>query len=46
MQVLWDIQKDLVQDILEKRPDHKSASDTVSTILRIRQKKGFVDYQV
>lgn len=45
MQVLWDIQKGFVKDILEKLPDPKPAYNTVSTIVRILEKKGFVGYQ-
>ena len=45
MQVLWDIQKGFVKDILEKLPEPKPAYNTVSTIVRILEKKGFVAYQ-
>jgi BlaI family transcriptional regulator, penicillinase repressor len=45
MQVLWDIQKGFVKDILEKLPEPKPAYNTVSTIVRILEKKGFVSYQ-
>lgn len=45
MQVLWDIQKGFVKDILEKLPEPKPAYNTVSTIVRILEKKGFVGYQ-
>lgn len=44
MQVLWKIRKGFVKDILEKLPDPKPAYNTVSTIVRILEKKGFVDY--
>lgn len=45
MQILWDIRKGFVKDILEKMPDPKPAYNTVSTIVRILEKKGFVDYK-
>ncbi|GEO03484.1 transcriptional regulator [Adhaeribacter aerolatus] len=45
MQVLWEIQKGFVKDILEKLPEPKPAYNTVSTIVRILEKKGFVGYQ-
>jgi BlaI family penicillinase repressor len=45
MQVLWDIKKGFVKDILEKLPKPKPAYNTVSTIVRILEKKGFVAYQ-
>jgi predicted transcriptional regulator len=45
MQVLWEIKKGFVKDILEKLPTPKPAYNTVSTIVRILEKKGFVGYQ-
>ncbi|KAA5547445.1 BlaI/MecI/CopY family transcriptional regulator [Adhaeribacter rhizoryzae] len=45
MQVLWELQKGFVKDILEKLPEPKPAYNTVSTIVRILEKKGFVGYQ-
>ena len=45
MQVLWDIRKGFVKDILDKLPEPKPAYNTVSTIVRILEKKGFVSYQ-
>ncbi|MGV3504378.1 MAG: BlaI/MecI/CopY family transcriptional regulator [Adhaeribacter sp.] len=45
MQVLWEIKKGFVKDILEKLPAPKPAYNTVSTIIRILEKKGFVGYQ-
>lgn len=44
MQVLWKIKKGFVKDILEKLPEPKPAYNTVSTIVRILEKKGFVGY--
>lgn len=45
MQVLWEMEKGFVKDILEKLPAPKPAYNTVSTIIRILEKKGFVGYQ-
>ena len=45
MQILWRIKRGFVKDILAKMPDPKPAYNTVSTIVRILEKKGFVDYQ-
>ena len=42
MQVLWEMEKGFVKDILEKLPAPKPAYNTVSTIIRILEKKGFV----
>lgn len=44
MQILWKIEKGFVNDILEKFPDPKPAYNTVSTIVRILERKGFVRY--
>jgi len=45
MQVLWRIKKGFVKDILEHFDDPKPAYNTVSTIVRILQDKGFVDHK-
>lgn len=44
MQVLWDLKKGFVKDILKRLPDPKPAYNTVSTIVRILERKGFVGY--
>jgi len=44
MQILWDINKGFVKDVIERMPDPKPAYNTVSTIIRILEKKGFVSY--
>ena len=44
MQILWDIKKGFVKDVLEKIPNPKPAYNTVSTIIRILEKKGFIGY--
>ena len=45
MQILWEIKKGFVNDLLNKFPSPKPAYNTVSTIIRILVKKGFVDYK-
>jgi len=45
MQVLWKLQKANVKTIIEKLPEPKPAYNTVSTIVRILETKGFVDYE-
>jgi len=45
MQVLWKIKKGFVKDILEHFEDPKPAYNTVSTIVRILQDKGFVTHK-
>lgn len=45
MKVLWDKKKAFVNDLLELLPEPKPAYNTVSTIIRILEKKGFVDHK-
>lgn len=45
MQILWDIEQGFVKDVLAKMPEPKPAYNTVSTIIRILEKKGFVGYK-
>ncbi|MDH5366494.1 MAG: BlaI/MecI/CopY family transcriptional regulator [Cyclobacteriaceae bacterium] len=45
MQILWKLNKAFVKDILAEFADPKPAYNTVSTIVRILEKKGFVDYK-
>ena len=45
MQVLWKIKRGFVKDILEHFDEPKPAYNTVSTIVRILQDKGFVDHK-
>jgi len=44
MQILWMIKKGFVKNIVEKLPDPKPAYNTVSTIVRILEVKGFVGH--
>jgi BlaI family penicillinase repressor len=42
MQVLWQIEQGFVKDVIDVLPDPKPAYNTVSTIIRILEVKGFV----
>ena len=44
MQILWKLRKGFVNDILDELKNPKPAYNTVSTIVRILEKKGFVDH--
>jgi BlaI family transcriptional regulator, penicillinase repressor len=44
MQILWQIKKGFVKNIIEKYPHPKPAYNTVSTIVRILENKGFVSH--
>lgn len=45
MQILWDLEEGLVKDIRERFDDPKPARNTVSTVVRILEKKGYVDHK-
>ncbi|MGQ8335233.1 BlaI/MecI/CopY family transcriptional regulator [Sunxiuqinia sp. A32] len=45
MQLLWKQEKAFVKELIEKMPEPKPAYNTVSTIVRILEKKGFVGYE-
>ncbi|WCO01351.1 BlaI/MecI/CopY family transcriptional regulator [Psychroserpens ponticola] len=45
MHILWQLQKTNVKDIIAELPEPKPAYNTVSTIVRILETKGFVDYE-
>ena len=44
MQILWKLKNAFVNDIIDQVPEPKPAYNTVSTIVRILEKKGFVAY--
>ena len=45
MQILWDLDRALVRDIMEKLPNSKQPYTTVSSIVRILERKGFVSHK-
>lgn len=45
MQILWDLGEGLVKDIRDSFGDPKPARNTVSTVVRILEKKGFVGHR-
>jgi BlaI family transcriptional regulator, penicillinase repressor len=45
MQILWKLEKAFVKDIIEHMPKPKPAYNTVSTIVRILESKGFVSHK-
>ncbi|MEP2771856.1 MAG: BlaI/MecI/CopY family transcriptional regulator [Fulvivirga sp.] len=45
MQILWQIKKGFVRDIMDEMPEPKPAYNTVSTIVRILEQKGFVSHK-
>jgi predicted transcriptional regulator len=45
MQLLWKLRKAFVKDIIDEMPSPKPAYNTVSTIIRILETKGFVGHK-
>ncbi|MDB5133631.1 MAG: BlaI/MecI/CopY family transcriptional regulator [Mucilaginibacter sp.] len=42
MQILWQLKEGIVKDVLEKMPEPKPAYNTVSTVIRVLEGKGFI----
>lgn len=45
MHELWEMEGGFVKDVLDRLPEPKPAYNTVSTIIRILQTKGFVNHR-
>lgn len=45
MQILWVLEKGFIKDIIEQMPEPKPAYNTISTIVRILETKGFIDHK-
>lgn len=45
MQILWELGQGVVHDLLERFPEPRPAYNTVSTIIRILEQKGFIDHK-
>lgn len=45
MQILWEKKKALVREVLDEMPEPKPAYNTVSTVIRVLEKKGFVSHK-
>jgi len=43
MQVLWELKKAFVKEILDEMPEPKPHYNTVSTMIKILEEKGFID---
>ncbi|WP_421919653.1 BlaI/MecI/CopY family transcriptional regulator [Marinifilum sp.] len=44
MQILWELESAFVKEVIERIPEPKPAYNTISTIVRILEKKGFVGH--
>jgi len=45
MLILWEMKEALVKDVIEKMNEPKPAYNTVSTVIRVLESKGFVDHK-
>jgi len=45
MQILWQLNEAIVKDILDKIPEPKPAYNTVSTVVRVLEGKGFINHK-
>lgn len=45
MQILWQLDEAIVKDIIDKIPEPKPAYNTVSTVVRVLEGKGFIDHK-
>ncbi len=45
MQILWEIKEGIVKDVIELFEEPKPAYTTVATVLKVLEKKGFVDHK-
>lgn len=45
MQILWDLERGMVRDIMQKLPNSEQPYTTVASIVRILEKKGFVSHK-
>ncbi len=45
MQIIWELNECFVKEILEEMPEPKPPYNTVSSVVRILEKKGFVDFK-
>ena len=45
MQILWDLKRAMVKDIMDKLQNSRQPYTTVSSIVRILEKKGYVSHK-
>jgi len=45
MQILWDLREGLVKDIRDRFEEPRPARNTVSTVVRVLEKKGFIGHK-
>lgn len=45
MRIIWQLKEALIKDIVGQMPEPKPAYNTVSTVVRVLEGKGFVDHK-
>jgi BlaI family penicillinase repressor len=45
MLILWEMKEGLVKDVIDKMDPPKPAYNTVSTVVRVLESKGFIDHK-
>ena len=45
MQILWDMDEGVVKEIVERFDDPKPAYTTIATVLKVLERKSFVEYK-
>lgn len=45
MKILWKIKKGFVKEIVEEYPDPKPHYNTISSLVRLLEEKGFIDHK-
>jgi len=45
MRILWQLKEAIVKDVIDLMPEPKPAYNTVSTVIRVLENKGFVDHK-
>jgi BlaI family penicillinase repressor len=45
MRILWQLKEAIVKDVIDLMPEPKPAYNTVSTVIRVLENKGFIDHK-
>ncbi|MDN5205551.1 BlaI/MecI/CopY family transcriptional regulator [Fulvivirgaceae bacterium BMA10] len=45
MQILWKLKRAFVKDVIEQLPDPKPPYNTISSVIRLLEQKGFIDHK-
>jgi predicted transcriptional regulator len=45
MQIIWELKSAFVKDIIEQMPEPKPPYNTISSVVRLLEKKGYVTHK-